>query len=157
MSLISKMLRIAGRSPSGVAKAIKTDEEGNLGVLLTGKKVEWIDHLSQTLTANNNTTDADFAYRDVLGFDRIDVYIQCDTAYDIIFKTAKSDMTLKKTYPKKESNPATTSIGCEIFTLRTDDGELILPDKLNIILINKSSTTTANIVVKIRGYKGVRS
>lgn len=152
--MADKMMRIAGRGADGTAKPVKTDNDGSLNARLTGEKVKWIDHLEQTLTPNNNTTFADHAYRNVSSFDRIDVYISCNTVFDYVISTAKNDLTFKKTYPKVDSIPPST---CHIVTLRTDDGELILPDRLNVQIINKSNSVTADIVVKYRGYKGVIS
>jgi hypothetical protein len=37
--MADEMLRIAGRGEDGLAKAIKTDKEGNVGTLITGNKV----------------------------------------------------------------------------------------------------------------------
>lgn len=45
--MADEFLRVGGRSDTGIAKALKTDENGNLGVLLTGSIVASVDIATQ--------------------------------------------------------------------------------------------------------------
>ena len=51
--MADEMLRIAGRSENGLAKAIKTDDDGNINVIIAQSKVEIIKFNKDNLVSNS--------------------------------------------------------------------------------------------------------
>lgn len=56
MGIFDKMLRVAGRSPSGVARAIKTDEKGSVSTQILGSASKRGEELPQSFTAYPKNT-----------------------------------------------------------------------------------------------------
>ena len=144
-----KVLRIGARGQDGLAKAVQSDNGGNLRVVPASSRVRWVDHLSQTLTAGNNTTDAWFAYRDIADAEYIDIYVKSDQVYTVVATIADANDLYRFEVLRVSLAPALTGKNVQIYRLKTKSGDPFVADRLNVTLINGSGTT-ANIEVKYR-------
>lgn len=98
--MADQMMRIAGRGDDGSAKAIKTDNKGNVGIKFNGRKApEYSLISSATLTAGTNSTFFD------LGIDGTESEVY------VLFEANKSNWSVRtRGYPWEPSAAYTFGI-----------------------------------------------
>lgn len=85
--MADEMLRIAGRGEDGLAKAIKTDEDGNVRVQVIGRETE-----ITTLVDNNELRTSAFIYNSEINMEGVTEF---DFRFTNTLKNASGDVPLE--------------------------------------------------------------